>query len=825
MNRVFILGSGASHGARIRGLPAGLPLQRKWSEAEHSLPPARREHYQEMLLSWLYSEFRVAADDLVNLEELACLIDARTAWLRMMGSHKTAKYPRLAREWIADILLCTLRKRSERARCEDHDRLCLSLSKSDTIISLNWDVIVDWSLGHTGLAGFPASYLCDFTSVNRRDGPPVDGAHVALLKLHGSLNWFAELSPDGSVAGTCEVHPDDLLEVDLPANWSPLLLTPTYEKSIPVEAFPFLFRPIWSEAEKRLVAARQLIVVGYSFPATDHDVRCLFWRTLRVQEHPLSIHIVDPECRQVRDRLERFCGSRSVNWVYHTCLQEYLRSSERKTRVSEKPMDAHQNLIVVDGGGTVWHSMRVLWEHYQTAFSYFGLLRPDEFARRFPCRPVTEISSLRSFNSRRNMPLALLGMYFCNVSPETVLERRVLGREGLAPEQCLHDLTIEAWKRCTRRCFEQMAKDMGTFLAEALYHFDDSHYPLCTGAREGLLELRQAGFHIAMISNRRFASTMAILRNLGVADLFDHVEAPLDSDEPVVKPVGKVMERYGIANEHRWKAVFIGDSNLDIASAHDQGLLTAAVTTGMGSPRVLEYEQPAAIVDDIFEAAQLLQFIMPFRERAWREHVTRLGKCRRGISLGQAGVEVLSELGQRSHGNRKALQPEKVHLLAEEGGEVSLGQLHDHGDAEEKGLPQACVYIAVVDQDGRVYIQHRSHKKRLHPDLKTISASGHVDPGETFEQAAVRELYEELGITCPAEDLRRVGSFSGLPHCGPVFQVRTGQKPAPNGDELDAQESGFVPVERLRLLLKCRVLFTPGGIVALRTWLRAAGSE
>ncbi len=35
---------------------------------------------------------------------------------------------------------------------------------------------------------------------------------------------------------------------------------------------------------------------------------------------------------------------------------------------------------------------------------------------------------------------------------------------------------------------------------------------------------------------------------------------------------------------------------------------------------------------------------------------------------------------------------------------------------------------------------------------------GHVDPGETSEQAARRELAEETGITAPAA-LRRVGRF------------------------------------------------------------------
>jgi phosphoglycolate phosphatase-like HAD superfamily hydrolase len=264
-------------------------------------------------------------------------------------------------------------------------------------------------------------------------------------------------------------------------------------------------------------------------------------------------------------------------------------------------------LIILDGGGTIWYSMDVLWEHYQAAFSYFGLLRPDSFEKRFPFKWTTAISSLRSFNSRKNIPLALLAMYFCDIHPKQILARTVKGHEGKNPEECLHDLVSESWNVCTRASFEYLSSVMGEFLAKALYNYNDTLYPLCVNVIEGLHELRKHDYHLAMISNRKKASTKAILRNKKVAELIDYIEAPEDEREPVVKPIGKILDKYEIPKEHPASAIFIGDSNLDITSAQAFNLFTIAVTTGMGTPEVLKLDKPGAIVEDLVEAAKIIE--------------------------------------------------------------------------------------------------------------------------------------------------------------------------------------------------------------------------
>lgn len=53
----------------------------------------------------------------------------------------------------------------------------------------------------------------------------------------------------------------------------------------------------------------------------------------------------------------------------------------------------------------------------------------------------------------------------------------------------------------------------------------------------------------------------------------------------------------------------------------------------------------------------------------------------------------------------------------------------------------------MVFKDGQLYLQKRSMTKDTYPGYWTLSATGHVDSGETYDQAAIRELKEELGLT------------------------------------------------------------------------------
>lgn len=55
-------------------------------------------------------------------------------------------------------------------------------------------------------------------------------------------------------------------------------------------------------------------------------------------------------------------------------------------------------------------------------------------------------------------------------------------------------------------------------------------------------------------------------------------------------------------------------------------------------------------------------------------------------------------------------------------------------------------HVLVVNAKGDMLLQKRSVHKDIQPGRWDTSVGGHLDPGESYHQAAVREMKEELGL-------------------------------------------------------------------------------
>lgn len=67
-------------------------------------------------------------------------------------------------------------------------------------------------------------------------------------------------------------------------------------------------------------------------------------------------------------------------------------------------------------------------------------------------------------------------------------------------------------------------------------------------------------------------------------------------------------------------------------------------------------------------------------------------------------------------------------------------------------LMHRSVFIAVVHPDGRLLIHQRSAHKDIWPEWWDIAVGGVVGAGEGYDEAARRELAEEVGIVDPAPE-------------------------------------------------------------------------
>lgn len=67
--------------------------------------------------------------------------------------------------------------------------------------------------------------------------------------------------------------------------------------------------------------------------------------------------------------------------------------------------------------------------------------------------------------------------------------------------------------------------------------------------------------------------------------------------------------------------------------------------------------------------------------------------------------------------------------------------------------------VVLVDARGWLLMQERDEHPVIDPDTWGL-VGGHVEPGETFEDGAHRELAEETGIRMPLGRLRLLGEFN-----------------------------------------------------------------
>lgn len=97
-----------------------------------------------------------------------------------------------------------------------------------------------------------------------------------------------------------------------------------------------------------------------------------------------------------------------------------------------------------------------------------------------------------------------------------------------------------------------------------------------------------------------------------------------------------------------------------------------------------------------------------------------------------------------------------------------IGKIKEDEQSTVKPSQLRFVNIIIINKDNLIIVPKRSSNRKLFPNCYDFSVGGHVNSGENYEEAAYRELKEELGI----EDvkLQEVAYFSPFNSDSNTFQ-------------------------------------------------------
>jgi len=110
------------------------------------------------------------------------------------------------------------------------------------------------------------------------------------------------------------------------------------------------------------------------------------------------------------------------------------------------------------------------------------------------------------------------------------------------------------------------------------------------------------------------------------------------------------------------------------------------------------------------------------------------------------------------------------------------------GVIHARGLMHRSAQVLLFNSPGELFLQKRSTHKDEFPGLWDSSAAGHLAPGESYLQCALRELEEELGIRHGGE-LKKLFKFgasaeTGYEHCT-VFKCTSDSPVVLQTEEVD----------------------------------------
>ncbi|WP_418956161.1 NUDIX hydrolase [Streptomyces tritici] len=147
------------------------------------------------------------------------------------------------------------------------------------------------------------------------------------------------------------------------------------------------------------------------------------------------------------------------------------------------------------------------------------------------------------------------------------------------------------------------------------------------------------------------------------------------------------------------------------------------------------------------------------------------------------------------------------------------------GEVYARGLIHRCTFIHVRDAEGRTFVHRRTPDKLVFPSRYDLFVGGVVGAGESYDDAALREAEEELGVSGldrPRPLFRFLYDGEGGRWWSAVYEVRCDLPVKPQAEEVAWH--AFLTEEELTARLGAWE-WVPDGLAAYERLLahRAAG--
>lgn len=289
-NRLLLLGAGATVGASFGFQPVCKPpLNRDFFTQLQRITGKHQDLLREVVVDVVElfgSNFELTLEDyFTQLEFLASTAAGLKSGKDGTKLHLdlVAKRDRLMAALSAVLEMSTNRAITGKAArgCEYHRAVAKSLKAGDTVISFNYDCVMDDALRREGARKWSARFGYGFPKPGRVEGaglwdPVADPAAsasetISLLKLHGSLNWQLPVSGVGTIKLKQRLHSQ---------RGTPRfsIVPPEWNKGLRESA---VFETLWKNAFRAIERAERIAIVGFSFTPTDLHAESLFRLALR----------------------------------------------------------------------------------------------------------------------------------------------------------------------------------------------------------------------------------------------------------------------------------------------------------------------------------------------------------------------------------------------------------------------------------------------------------------------------------------------------------------------------------------------------------------